>query len=85
MPSRLKKKMAQNKKYYKEHKGFHCRHVKIMLLTGTKKKCLKIYLEAHKEQRLNYHSNYHEAHKDERNASFHAYYDDHEEERKALF
>ena len=35
MPSRLQKKRAQNKKYYLEitKKSFHCRRVKIMLLT----------------------------------------------------
>ena len=87
MPSRLKKKRAQNKKYYKEHKEKLSLQARENYAANrdAKKSASNKYFEAHKEQRLNYHSNYHEAHRDERNASFHAYYDDHEEERKACF
>ena len=79
MPSKVQKKRAQNKKYYKDHKE------KLSLQacenyaanSDVKKFASKEYFEAHKPQRLSYHSKYHEANKDKRIASFSKYYDTH--------
>ena len=86
MPSRLQKKWAQNKKYCKDHKEkLSLQACENYAANSDKKKCVKKYFEAHKEQRLTYHSNYHEAHKEKRNAYFISYYDDHKDGRKACF
>ena len=57
-------------------KSFHCRHVKIMLLT-VKKKCLKkyFYYDDHKEERKACFSKYYAANKEKMKAYFCKYYD----------
>ena len=82
MPSKVQKKRAQNKKYYKDHKEkLSLQACENYAANSDVKKCAsKEYFEAHKEQRLAYHSKYYDTHQEERKAYFSVYYESHKEE-----
>ena len=91
MPSRLEKKRAQNKKYYKDHKEkLSLKACQNYAANGDlKRRASKLYFEAHKEQKLaynsKYNSKYYEAHKEKRKAILNRYYTANKDNMKAYF
>ena len=87
MPSRLEKKRAQNKKYYKDHKEKlslqACQNYAAN--SDLKRRASKQYFETHKQQKLAYNSKYFEAHKEKIKAILNLYYTANKDKMKAYF